>query len=570
MPHVGSGVSFLMIMKDALRSFQQELANVNKTGVHVKALSFNFKEWEPQTSRQDQFLSLLRSNEILRATPLNAAPEQPGTIIGSAAAIINVLKHLPLEGPGSEIGLLVAGEGSRLWGVCLAAGAVKGLVRVLGRTLLEQGFLQTLLLLGDSPHQGRDMVLVAGTDNILLPSAFPLHAGQRRFAQCVDRHFFFFSKEMPVLDEQGNPVSQQELDALAQLGVLILGDDGATPIEFAEKAPPDEIVRICRAHGRRSVFINAFIFALTKPAAQYYVEAFTQPSRAGARPLYLAQDFDWSRHVLEPLTIETQVEWDARYTEKQRCVFPDVADWNRLYAIAREFKAKFGPPAAVSIGTDALWYDAGLSKDLVDLHRLALPSNPIAPLLRGLFSLPLEGNVVRSELNGAQVDSNALVVGSAFRAGGRVEPGAIVCDTIFESHVVIPRNTVVIASRIHSIAGSAEGTLIYGWRGAGPLELKEGGAHFTAALRPDASAENQEESERPCSADCHGVFPLDVNPKDNHAEPVFWRHYNANERVGERYISQPFLWTSTPPAPLDRLGFDALLSQGRVRMPPST
>jgi hypothetical protein len=34
--------------------------------------------------------------------------------------------------------LLVAGEGSRLWGISAAVGMVKGLTNILGTTLLEQ------------------------------------------------------------------------------------------------------------------------------------------------------------------------------------------------------------------------------------------------------------------------------------------------------------------------------------------------------------------------------------------------------------------------------------------------
>lgn len=54
---------------------------------------------------------------------------------------------LPAESP--SLGLLIAGEGSRLWGISAGLGFVKGLSNVLGFSLTEQTVHQSLLLLAE-------------------------------------------------------------------------------------------------------------------------------------------------------------------------------------------------------------------------------------------------------------------------------------------------------------------------------------------------------------------------------------------------------------------------------------
>ncbi len=81
--------------------------------------------------------------------------------------MINTLKSCtidasPAEGGSSEqpsLGLLIAGEGSRLWGISAGLGFVKGLSNVLGFSLTEQTVHQSVLLLAEVIFMRRCSIL---------------------------------------------------------------------------------------------------------------------------------------------------------------------------------------------------------------------------------------------------------------------------------------------------------------------------------------------------------------------------------------------------------------------------
>ena len=108
--------------------------------------------------------------------------------------------------------MLVAGEGSRLWGISASVGMVKGLTNVLGVSLLEQTAHQGLMLMAQAPARGANMVLIAGSDNVVLPSRPLRDMHGTPFAELRAtpgaNHFFCFSKEVQVLDETDELISE--------------------------------------------------------------------------------------------------------------------------------------------------------------------------------------------------------------------------------------------------------------------------------------------------------------------------------------------------------------------------
>lgn len=106
------------------------------------------------------------------------------------------------------LGLLVAGQGSRLWGISASTGFVKALVTLFRTTLFELTVAEARMLISQAPQGGRDMVLMAGTDNVLVPSIFPLRTvGGGLFSALPSLpSLTLFSKAVAVLDENLEPL----------------------------------------------------------------------------------------------------------------------------------------------------------------------------------------------------------------------------------------------------------------------------------------------------------------------------------------------------------------------------
>ncbi|KAJ4461644.1 hypothetical protein PAPYR_1757 [Paratrimastix pyriformis] len=513
---------------DAFNAEEEKIRAGAPDAIHIGHLSYNIKEWERGTSRREPFNAFLRhtGNVVLDSIPsISCVSEQPGTVVGSGCAIFNTLKDCPLTGSDPELAFLAAGEGSRLWGACLAGGAVKGLVTVLGRTLFEQTANQALMLLAQLPNRGRDMVVIAGTDNVFLPSNYPLLVGQSPLSAHPVAGLYQFSKDALLMDEgQQEVLSADRVREMTQLGVMVLDPaTGAHPVLFHEKPTAQAVVEICRTHKTSRLFYNAFCFAMTKEAARFLVGRFSAPSHQDPQtPLYLLPDLDWSTHVLEPLAAQSVATWEARWAGSQQAIIRHSADWRALWDIAQEFKGRFGAPAVVRLGSEAVWYDAGLSRDLVQLHRLLLPPAEPAParptaaaLLRGLFGLPPTGNAFGVHCPpGASVvvDPAALVVNCVFLGGGSVGPGAVLNQCVFRSYVSIPANTVMLTSLIDTLdPASAPGCLVYGYRDA-RLAVREVPAPAAAAVAAAALPAVQSGGQRPTNLVELGLAPGMAGP----------------------------------------------------------
>ena len=57
-----------------------------------------------------------------------------------------------------------------------------------------------MFLLSQCVDQGKDLILIAGTDNVLLPSQPLTDVSGIRLNELRDSHLFFFSKQVCVLD----------------------------------------------------------------------------------------------------------------------------------------------------------------------------------------------------------------------------------------------------------------------------------------------------------------------------------------------------------------------------------
>jgi hypothetical protein len=519
----------------------------NKRSIRLERIVYNVKSWEEdRVTQMDRFLRASRSWLLRSAKEVRGLLEALGTLEGSGCAFVNVLKELVGIG-GPALGLLVAGEGSRLWGVSGSLGFIKGLSAVLGSTLIEQTVRQALLLFAQAPRG--DLVIVAGTDNVFLPASCPLRVASRdgtAFSEARHGHLFFFSKEQVVLDAQGQVTDPAGLEALTQLGIMLV-DEAGRPELFLEKVSTARILEVLRQRGRRSVFFNTFYFAMSPEAAALLTRLYSERTADGQRALYEVNGFDWSTHVLEPLCGVEEAAWEVR----RAAAGPMFAarDWVRLRELALEFRQRLGPPLVVNLGRGAVWYDTGLSADLLALHDLAVaPERRLAGLLRGLFELPPPGrDLLRvrgprpPRLDAAP--GRVLVLDACFCRGGSVGEGAVVINSIFEQETHVPPGVVVINSHLHSLDASALAggrALVYSVREPdAPLRLLKDAVHFSVFIKPERAAAV---GARPVET---GVFPLRVVPK-NAGRDVLLGHYNAGANQDKPYLVQSLLGFSVP------------------------
>ncbi len=436
---------------------------------------------------------------------VRAIGEPVGTMEGSGCAMLNVMAQLraDMSVRSPSLGLLAAGEGSRLWGVSAAAGFVKGLVNVFGRSLAEQSVVQARELLSQAPDGGRDFVLMSGTDNVFVAQhALTLYDTGLPFAQCQSRGLFTFSVPIRVTDEHTGQPLPGVLERLSQLGIM-LSDGKGNAAMFREKPTDAQTLADLKHFNAHSCLANAFVFALGKDAARFMCELYSRPlpstlaSGATATPLFATKDFDWSGHVLTPLALVHA----GQRMQHDTSVFPDVADWQLVLDCAQQFYSRFGPIQILNAGPEALWYDAGLAADLVSLCRLALVRDRSGEQLRSTFALaplprdgPVPSLLVRCTVHdGATVTlgRNCIVSNCVFLPGARVS---------------VPDDCVLISCRFGAgdwpAQGSVGGALCYGLQPQcvpRAQTLARGSAYF--AYADEHSVWHQ------------GVFPIEANPK---------------------------------------------------------
>jgi len=448
-----------------------------------------------------------------------------------------------------QLGLLVAGQGSRLWGISASTGFVKALVCLFRTTLFELTVAEARMLAAQAPNGGRDIVFLAGTDNIVVPEVYPLRTvdGQLYSSLPTAPSLTLFSKAVAVLDDDYEVLPDAPLKMLEQLGILVVGDDGV-PIVFLEKVPRATIVAVAKKHRCRSVFFNAFHFAFSKAAARLVVEMYSRPTIADPEVAYFqTKGFDFSGHVLEAFVCSDHESWVARHDAGGP--FPAQEDWEQLYKFGADLKKTQGPICVVNLGHDTVWYDAGMTKDLLELYRQTACGADDA--LR---------ETLRTILGVSEQDSygGGLVINSTLPAGSTVGKGAVVVNSTFSEPTTVPDGCIVINSTARSLDSSQlpdskemHNCIIYSYHDStGTPVLQEDLVHFSTELAKECGEHHN----------ATGSFPAHVNAKSTSHHPMF-NHYNVGDNAGKCYLNQAIKGFPAP------LSFKELFSSQSVSFP---
>ncbi len=381
----------------------------------------NVKTWGPEyASSLESFL-----RDRLSARSVTAVPEVVGTMAGSGCALINVLLHADTS--AVFCALLAAGEGSRLWGVSLSVGMVKGLLSVMGRSLIEQSYIQCLFLSSQCPE---NFCIVSGTDNLFEPEHARLrisNSAKTLFAESPHRGIHTFS--IPIRVRKNGEFLRETFEAVSQLGIMFADSEGAA-VCFVEKPTYEQISENVSRFDTDYVYCNAFIFAFSRNCAETMRALYSAPTSSGA-PLYSCTEFDWSAHVLTPVALlhgqgyeKGIASWfspNIRNSASKK-YFASDSDWALIWECAVSLHRQFGPVIVLDAGEQSLWYDCGLVSDMVALHLRAFSDERLSQkiftptLLRGnLFAhsdppleMPLSRECVFSDCRVSGAVKNAV------------------------------------------------------------------------------------------------------------------------------------------------------------------
>lgn len=486
-------------------------------------ISINVKLWNESYAHDvEKFLSLeLKSSEDkgnVSSPHVVVVGEHLGTMEGSGCAVMNVVKHMDLKkkkkekssgnnamdgggggdassSPSCSLALLAAGEGSRLWGVSCAVGFIKGALNVAGKTLLLQSVTQASLLLESMPKKNcQDWVVISGTDNVFQPSKMPLRladASSTLLSQVVPTKssfgLFTFSLSIALDDPR-----------LPQLGAMAVDSTGAATF-FLEKPSVVQVRSLCREENPR-IFVNAFVFALSRKAARAMQKIWGQKKEAsGEKMIWEKKEFDWSGHVLTPLALMHGKRQDLWYgpvyrNETSKKYFPNDADWTAIWECAEKFYASFGPIQVIDCGADSVWFDCGLCSDVLQVHRLAFTSD----VLRGMFQVDrVGGSNLASRCTGQVEASVAASSTGCHFVNCRFEEGVVVkardcvfINCLFKRSVALPEDCIDCLFYAEVFDETVESKA---------MVPKRGTVYFAF---PKASGSL-----------ARGTFPVDANPK---------------------------------------------------------
>ena len=323
----------------------------------------NVKEWE------ESYPAVMQEFLGTRIPNIKVVGEKVGTLEGSGCAILNCLSKLNWDVEGPFLVLLCAGEGSRLWGLSISNGFIKGLLDVFGKTLIEQSHVQCSDFMSQAPPQ---FMIVSGTDNIFKPQFEQLRLEDGTlFKQSTSKGLHCFSIPFRVRDENGT-ILENNFARLSQLGIMVTDKKG-TSVAFIEKPTEHEIRQTVDEYCVDTVYANAFIFAMSKEAAQTMKDIYSKRGSGGAM-LYERKDFDWSADVLSTLSfIERNKSADKEIllkqwmesgrTNRSKKIYPDDQDWALVLECGLAFHQRFGGVKVLNCGEHSVWYDCGLASE---------------------------------------------------------------------------------------------------------------------------------------------------------------------------------------------------------------
>jgi hypothetical protein len=360
-------------------------------------VAINVKSWGLEYA--ETLAAWLNSRLPVRVT---AVAEEVGTMAGSGCAVVNVLQHVDcLAQAAPFVAMLAAGEGSRLWGVSLSVGFVKGLLNVMGHSLIEQSFHQARSLLQQAPP---GFCLVTGTDNLFEPQHATLRlcdAARTPFVQSPHRGIHTFS--IPIRVRREGAFLRETFENVSQLGIMFADASGAS-VQFVEKPTYEQIEENVKRFDSDLVFCNAFVFAMSREFAAELRRVYSARLSTGLR-LFESTEFDWSGHVLTPLSLvhakERVAVWNSPScrTASSRKYFPNDGDWEVIWKCAEELYRQFGPVRVLDAGETSLWYDCGLCSDLMALHMRALHDKQLS---ESIFSTERFGSNIFAGCEGAR------------------------------------------------------------------------------------------------------------------------------------------------------------------------
>ena len=538
-----------------MESITKEFGEITKDPSGIAEIVFNIKNWKNEGEALNDYLRESKSCSWIKRknVTITRVEEELQTYEGSGCAILNTLAHCARDKCLNSIALLAAGEGSRLWGASATNAFVKALTPLFRHTLLEQTIEQSVYLLSKAPQS--DFTIVAGTDNIFIPSQPLATLNGTPFAESKG-NLFFFSIEKKVLNERGELISEAILDSLEQLGIMIVDENASKPIEFIEKPPRQQILQVLQKYNKKSVFFNSFVFGFTRQGKAKMIELYSQKVPNAEENYFQRKDFDWSAHVLEPLSIcsnpslntfeDKKNYWMARWNNE---IFNE-AEWLNLLLFANQFVNECGAPVVISLGSDPIWYDTGLCSDLYDLYQETVSDNTLVrKSLRSWLHLPEEGNIVATKHYGNfEAKENAFVFNSCFKNGGSVGNKSIVVNSTFEEETHIPDGWVIINSSIKSFSSlpNTSRALFYSYISlCNHVEVRYDNSVFFTTFLDQQEDANSLAAEVTMRRYAGGLFPLHVVPKYKGNENLFG-HYNVNDNAGKPYLQQTILGLQKP------------------------
>ena len=162
---------------------------------------------------------------------------------------------------------------------------------------------------------------------------------------------------------------------------------------FVEKPSHAQIEELVAKFDADFVYCNAFVFAMTPGFAAAVSRLYAARISTGLR-LFESTEFDWSGHVLAPLSLvhakKTLADWNSPLFRNAAShkYFPNDADWQIIWECAVQLYAEFGPIYILDCGEDSLWFDCGLCTDLMAVHMQAFTD----PRLATMFDLTRDGS----------------------------------------------------------------------------------------------------------------------------------------------------------------------------------
>lgn len=409
----------------------------------------------------------------------------------NVGGLLEMSTRLPETPKGTYLFMLAAGPGTRSGIVSLSFGAMKNRMPLVAKQITKLTLEEAAQVGMQLPGMGEGWVIYFGNDNILVADG----------ALRIGKHLAGRAKQKILL--VGQPIEVRrarmaDINKLKGLGIYITDPSTGEVIVFLEKVVKEtadaegkagdfDRTRVVTTYldpiGSDQVMQNTFFMAMTQEMAKLFNDAdhYSKLTKKNGKPFHETYSIDWSKHFVEPATIEDLDVWMKKYDddakkmpgERAKTKISDVFDrddWEALWHIAHDLKDKAGGIGGVSIGRDGKWCDVGTNEELLDTNLGIFAPGEEQELWRKLFDVPENTYVRESHVKDVEFadPQSAYVDNSLFEQGGKVGKMVIIVDTIFEKRIEIPDNTIVYRGRFYKIevskASRSVGTLIYNVR----------------------------------------------------------------------------------------------------------